>query len=118
MAGIYFHIPYCTQACHYCDFHFSTNTRQQAEMVEALIQELHLRKDYIGSAPVTSIYFGGGTPSLLSTEQLQRILHCCHALFAVEADAEVTFEANPDDMQAERLIEWRQAGVNRLSVGV
>lgn len=118
MAGIYFHIPFCSQACHYCDFHFSTNRSKQQEMVLALLEELRLRQPYLASEQVDSIYFGGGTPSLLSRMQLADLLSACHALFDVSASTEVTFEANPDDITPEQLSIWQDAGVNRLSVGI
>ena len=117
MAGIYFHIPFCKQACYYCDFHFSTNLTYRKEMVSALEKELRLRADYI-SEPVETVYFGGGTPSILPGEEISGLLEKVAALFAVHADAEVTVEANPDDLTIDKMRELRTAGVNRLSVGV
>lgn len=117
MAGIYIHIPFCAQACHYCDFHFSTSTRLQAPMVTALRNELRLRQCYLEET-VSSIYLGGGTPSLLSPEQLQGLLDDCKATFAVSKEAEVTLEANPDDISDQSITFWKAAGVNRLSVGI
>lgn len=118
MAGIYIHIPFCAQACHYCDFHFSTSTKQQAEMVDALCAELRLRRSYLEGAPVTSIYLGGGTPSLLTPAQLHALLQECHMHFVLSETAEITLEANPDDISMEALEVWKAAGVNRLSIGV
>jgi len=119
MAGIYLHIPFCRQACHYCNFHFSTSLQLKNDTVDALLKEMEARRDYIGRAPVETIYFGGGTPSLLTEEELGRILNKLHALFPIAPDAELTLEANPDDMAIPgRLTAWRQAGINRLSIGI
>jgi oxygen-independent coproporphyrinogen-3 oxidase len=118
MASIYFHVPFCRQACHYCDFHFSTSTNHLEEMVQTMIEELQARVAYLNDAPVTSIYFGGGTPSLLKIEHLQRMMDNCFQRFRVTADVEVTLEANPDDLGPEKLKALRHAGVNRLSIGV
>jgi len=119
MAGIYLHIPFCRQACHYCNFHFSTSLQHKNDIVDALLKEMEARRDYIGGAPVETIYFGGGTPSLLTLEELDRILDKLHALFPIAPGAELTLEANPDDMAIPgRLDAWRQAGINRLSIGI
>lgn len=118
MAGIYIHIPFCKQACYYCNFHFSTSRGRQAEMVSALLAELLLQKDYLAGAPVSSIYFGGGTPSLLQRMEIESLLAQCRLLFPVHADAEITLEANPDDLSPEKLQFLHTAGINRLSIGV
>ncbi|MCS3802312.1 radical SAM family heme chaperone HemW [Niastella sp. OAS944] len=118
MAGIYLHIPFCRQACHYCNFHFSTSLKLKNEFVEALLKEIHLQSTYLPSEPVNTIYFGGGTPSLLSIEELTSILQTLRQTFSVAADAEITLEANPDDIVEEKLNDWKQAGINRLSIGV
>ncbi|MFP4094005.1 MAG: radical SAM family heme chaperone HemW [Cyclobacteriaceae bacterium] len=118
MAGIYLHIPFCKQACHYCDFHFSTNTSRKTEMVEAIARELKLQQAYLDAEPVNTIYFGGGTPSLLSEKELNLLLEKMHRLFPVSEGAEITLEANPDDLKADKLIMMRQAGINRLSIGI
>lgn len=119
MAGIYVHIPFCRQACSYCDFHFSTNLARQQDMVEAILQEAILRQDHFPpGTEVQSIYFGGGTPSLLTEAQLAAILDKLHALFPVTASAEITLEANPDDLDRSRLAGMARAGVNRLSIGI
>jgi oxygen-independent coproporphyrinogen-3 oxidase len=117
MAGIYLHIPFCKKACHYCNFHFSTSTRQLPELVDALLREAELRRDYTGEK-VDTIYFGGGTPSLLGAEQLLAIIQALRKLYDVAADAEITLEANPDDINLPMLNSWKQAGINRLSIGV
>src|SRR5258707_10715412 len=119
MAGIYLHIPFCRQACHYCNFHFSTSLHRKNDFVSALLKEMEARRDYIGPAAVETIYLGGGTPSLLTEEELGRILDKLHALFPIAHGAEVTLEANPDDMAASAILKsWKQAGINRLSIGV
>lgn len=118
MAGIYLHIPFCRQACHYCNFHFSTSLKLKNEFVEALLKEIRLQKNYLPAEPVNTIYFGGGTPSLLTIDELTRILQALREQFSVAADAEVTLEANPDDIVEEKLKDWKQAGINRLSIGV
>ncbi|HAD34022.1 MAG TPA: coproporphyrinogen III oxidase, partial [Chitinophagaceae bacterium] len=118
MAGIYLHIPFCRKACHYCNFHFSTSLNAQNDFVVALLQEINLRKHYLQSRTVRSIYFGGGTPSLLHQDELRKILDALHEHFTIEQDAEVTLEANPDDLKPDNLQFWKATGINRLSVGV
>jgi oxygen-independent coproporphyrinogen III oxidase len=118
MAGIYIHIPFCKQACHYCNFHFSTSLRYKDDVVEAIISEINFRKNYPQGEPVKTIYFGGGTPSLLSLSDLNLILHKINSEFQVVKDAEITLEANPDDITDIKLLEWKQSGINRLSIGV
>ncbi|WP_207511821.1 radical SAM family heme chaperone HemW [Longitalea luteola] len=120
MAGIYLHIPFCRQACHYCNFHFSTSLRLKNEFVEALLKEISLQRNYLpaGSGPVNTIYFGGGTPSLLTIEELTSILQSLRQHFQIAADAEITLEANPDDLSEQKLVDWKQTGINRLSIGV
>ena len=117
MAGVYIHIPFCRKACHYCNFHFSTSGRLREEFVNALLQEMELRKTYL-SEGVSTIYLGGGTPSILPSADIERILRRLMRTFAVDRDAEITLEANPDDIKAANLDEWRQIGINRLSIGV
>jgi len=118
MAGIYLHIPFCRQACHYCNFHFSTSLKLKNEFVDALLKEIGLQTNYLPAEPVHTIYFGGGTPSLLTIDELKAILHALHKNFSVDAGVEITLEANPDDLNADKLSAWKQAGVNRLSIGV
>jgi oxygen-independent coproporphyrinogen-3 oxidase len=117
MAGIYIHIPFCKKACHYCNFHFSTAKGQVPAMVNAIRREAALNRSYI-SENIQTIYFGGGTPSLLSEEEIRSIINDIHTLFTVVDDAEITLEANPDDIHIENLRSWKQSGVNRLSIGV
>ena len=117
MSGIYIHIPFCKKACHYCDFHFSTSLKYADEMVESICKEIKLKKDRI-SGQVGSIYFGGGTPSILPEASLQKIFDAINQTFSVSADAEITIETNPDDLTAQKLKELKQLPVNRFSVGI
>jgi len=118
MAGIYIHIPFCKQACHYCDFHFSTNRSSQSEMVEMFRTEIELQRSFLSGEAIDTIYFGGGTPSLLSPTQLSGLLETLYRHHPISISPEITLEANPDDLSMERLIEFRHAGINRLSIGV
>ncbi|MBK7849873.1 MAG: radical SAM family heme chaperone HemW [Bacteroidetes bacterium] len=118
MPGLYLHIPFCKQACNYCDFHFSTTHNTKSAMLEAMRKEIGLRSDYLGTNQLSTIYFGGGTPSLLTGDELKGIFETINRNFSVDSDAEITLEANPDDLTAERLDEIRSAGVNRLSIGI
>jgi len=116
MAGIYFHIPFCRKACTYCDFHFST-TDAREPLLDAMEIELLLRAPEIGAAPVSTIYFGGGTPSLLEPARIASFIQQARDLFRLQSDAEITLEANPDDITAERLEHWKAMGITRLSLG-
>ncbi|MFM9051954.1 MAG: radical SAM family heme chaperone HemW [Bacteroidota bacterium] len=118
MAGIYFHIPFCHQACHYCDFHFTTVKGDEDRVVQAMLKELQARKGELENASVSSIYFGGGTPSLLPASMLFRLLNATRTSFQVTTDAEVTLEANPEDLTTEKLASWSDHGINRLSIGI
>ena len=118
MAGIYIHIPFCKQACYYCDFHFSTNQERRGEMVQAIAGELSLQKNYLEGEPVQTIYFGGGTPSLLTKEELDVILGGIHTNFQVTDVPEITLEANPDDLSVTKFRALRESGINRLSIGI
>ena len=117
MAGIYIHIPFCRKACHYCNFHFSTQTQHINAFVEALLIEIELRGNYI-SSPIQTIYFGGGTPSLLSAEQISSIVQKLQTNFDLTQLKEFTLEANPDDISSDNLLLWKNMGVNRLSLGI
>lgn len=118
MAGIYLHVPFCKQACHYCDFHFSVNQELRTRIVEAMATELTLQRSYLNNGTVKTIYFGGGTPSLLSATELKQLLSTVRGTFSVVAEPEVTLEANPDDLTPGKLSELRALGVNRLSIGI
>lgn len=126
MAGIYIHIPFCKQACHYCNFHFSTSLRYKNELVDALLKEIESfpltspRQSSEKAKPglIETIYFGGGTPSLCTKEEIKTILETIKSVFTVDPDAEVTLEANPDDINEQALASWKEAGINRLSIGI
>lgn len=118
LAGIYLHIPFCKQACIYCNFHFVSSLRNHKEMIEAMLCEIDNRKDYIENEEIESIYFGGGTPSLLDNDHIERFLDKINKNFNVKNSAEITLEANPDDLNAERLKRYRKIGINRLSIGI
>ncbi|HEY0045930.1 MAG TPA: radical SAM family heme chaperone HemW [Flavobacterium sp.] len=118
MAGIYIHIPFCRQACHYCDFHFSTSMDRKVEMVDALARELALRKKEFKAEVVETIYFGGGTPSVLSTEQIEFLIQSVYDNFAVSDSPEITLEANPDDLTKDVIATLAASRVNRLSIGI
>lgn len=119
MAGLYIHIPYCRQACSYCDFHFSTGLQSKGSMVSAIIAELNLRKGFFGdSVALQTIYLGGGTPSLLSSAELEQLWEAIHHQFDVKEDAEITLEANPDDLTLAYLTFLKSLGINRLSIGI
>ena len=118
MAGIYLHIPFCKQACNYCDFHFSTSMKMKVHFVQAIIQEIELRKDVFANEFISSVYFGGGTPSLLSEQDLDSIFEKLYKSFKIDADAEITLEINPDDLTFEKIQQLKDSPVNRLSIGV
>ncbi len=115
--GIYIHIPFCKQACHYCDFHFSTSLRKKGELVDALCKELVLRKNEL-LGKVETIYLGGGTPSLLSFEELQQIFETIYTNFKISESPEITLEANPDDLSNNLIIQLSKSPINRLSIGI
>lgn len=117
MAGIYIHIPYCKQACYYCNFAFSTSQKSMPEMIPVICEEAITRKTYIREK-IETIYFGGGTPSLVGTAALQQILQTLYAHFDISREAEITLEANPDDIHPDNLTQWKKLGINRLSIGV
>ncbi|MGN6493259.1 MAG: radical SAM family heme chaperone HemW [Agriterribacter sp.] len=118
MAGIYIHIPFCKQACLYCNFHFSTSLRLKNDITEALLKEIEMSVQYKDNPVVETIYLGGGTPSLLDENELSCIFEALYSKFRIAAGAEVTLEANPDDISQAQLDVWKQIGINRLSVGV
>lgn len=118
MAGIYIHIPFCKQACHYCDFHFSTSMKYKDEMINALLLEIDLRRNFLKDEAIETIYFGGGTPSIIPTKDLDAILKKIHQHFEVSSSVEVTLEANPDDLNKDFIKSIYHQGVNRLSIGV
>ena len=118
MSGIYIHIPFCKQACHYCDFHFSTSLKKKDEMVLALAKEIKMRKHEAANEFIETIYFGGGTPSILSVEDIQFLIDSVYQNYNVVTHPEITVEANPDDLTKERIINLSKNKVNRLSIGI
>ena len=118
MSGIYIHIPFCKQACHYCDFHFSTNLKKKDEMVLALAKEIEMRKSEFQDEIVETIYFGGGTPSILQIADLKFLIDAVYKNYKVVENPEITVEANPDDLTENRIIELSNNKVNRLSIGI
>ncbi len=122
MPGIYLHIPFCKQACHYCDFHFSTSLKSKDDLVNALIEEITLRRDFFregnSNPQIDTIYLGGGTPSLLMQDDLFRIFNALAKNFSIATRAEITLEANPDDLSLTKLKELKQTPINRLSIGL
>jgi len=117
-ASIYIHIPFCKQACHYCDFHFSTSMKKKDELIQCIAKELELRKEELQNQTIETIYFGGGTPSLLTIDELQFLIHSVHDHFKVVDNPEITLEANPDDLSKEVIIQLSKSPINRLSIGV
>ncbi|MDV7139894.1 radical SAM family heme chaperone HemW [Maribacter sp. TH_r10] len=118
MSGIYIHIPFCKQACHYCDFHFSTSMAKKDSMLEALKKELVLRKDEFKDEQVGTIYFGGGTPSVLDTNEINDLIITVQSHYKVIENPEITLEANPDDLSNGKIVQLSQSAVNRLSIGI
>ena len=125
MSGIYIHIPFCKQACHYCDFHFSTSMKKKEEMVLAIAKEIQMRKSEFAlldgarsDATIETIYFGGGTPSVLTSEEINFLITEVYKNYSVSENPEITLEANPDDLSSERIIELSKSRINRLSIGI
>ena len=117
MSGIYIHIPFCKNACHYCDFHFSTSLQKMPDMVQAIEKEILLQQNYL-SDTINTLYFGGGTPSLLQKQDLNKLITLLTENFRIADTAEITLESNPDDITQEKADEWREAGINRVSIGI
>jgi oxygen-independent coproporphyrinogen-3 oxidase len=118
MSGIYIHIPFCKQACYYCDFHFSTSLKKKDELVKALARELILRKGELQNQTIETIYFGGGTPSLLTIDELRLLIDSIYLNYSVSDNPEITLEANPDDLSKQKLNDLTTSRINRLSIGI
>jgi putative oxygen-independent coproporphyrinogen III oxidase len=118
MAGIYIHIPFCKRKCHYCNFFSVASLSGKDSILPAIEDEIRLRRNYLDGEEVKTIYFGGGTPSMLSSYEINRLLYTVIENFEVSEDVEITLEANPDDLSLEKLTELRKAGINRLSIGI
>lgn len=115
---LYLHVPFCRKACHYCDFHFSTTLRDKEALVGAMVQELKLQEGFLPSKELHTLYFGGGTPSLLTKKELELLLSTIRSQYHLKPDAEITLEANPDDLSTEVLRDLAELGINRLSIGI
>lgn len=115
---LYIHIPFCRQACHYCDFHFSTSLKAKTEIVQAICHEIFLQKDYLQDKNLETIYFGGGTPSLLEEVDFIQIFDTIFKHFNIKLNAEITLEANPDDLTKQKLLLFKKYHINRLSIGI
>ena len=118
MASIYIHIPYCKQQCTYCNFHFRIAQDDKKEMLKSIKKEILMRQSYLNGAKISSIYFGGGTPSILNKGEIQSLIHTIHNNFKIDIDAEITLECNPDDLDKKKLLELKEIGINRLSIGI
>ncbi|MCK5402120.1 MAG: radical SAM family heme chaperone HemW [Flavobacteriaceae bacterium] len=118
MSGIYIHIPFCKQACYYCDFHFSTSLKKKDELIRALVKELELRQGELHKQSIETIYFGGGTPSLLTNDELRLLIDSVYKYYNVIDNPEITLEANPDDLSKKRINELTDTQINRLSIGI
>ena len=117
MAGIYVHIPFCKMACHYCNFHFSTLSNY-SELVSSIINEIDANQKKFNYSDISTIYFGGGTPSIIDTDLLDNIIFKINNKFNISDNCEITIEANPDDISTKKLIKWKEIGFNRISLGV
>jgi len=118
MAGIYVHIPFCKQSCYYCDFHFSTNQSLKADIIHAIALEVAMQENYLQGEEIETIYFGGGTPSLLTKEELEVIFNSIYKHYSIRALPEITLEANPDDLTKEKIQILKEVGINRVSLGI
>jgi len=118
LAGIYIHIPFCAQKCHYCDFYSLASLKYRDKVIESIIKEIEFRKDFLGDAIVNTIYFGGGTPSILTISEIKTIIDQLYTNYSIAEDPEITLEANPEDLNSEFLRDLKCIGINRLSIGI
>ena len=118
MGAIYIHIPFCKQACYYCDFHFTTSLKKKEDMIAAIIKEIELRKSELNNTIIETIYFGGGTPSVLSINEINKIIDAIYQNHTVVSSPEITLEANPDDLSDEKIKSLSKSPINRLSIGI
>ena len=118
MGGIYIHVPFCKQQCHYCDFHFSTSLKNKNELLNALLSEMRLRNSFFDETKIGTIYLGGGTPSLLSADEINSLYHQLNQHFDLSKVEEVTMEANPDDLTEEKIHAYKATPINRFSIGI
>lgn len=118
MAGIYIHIPYCKKKCIYCNFYFQISQKNKKELIKSIIKEIELRKNYLKNLSINTVYFGGGTPSVLEKKEIKKILNQIYTTFNINNDAEITMECNPEDINLSKLKFLKTIGFNRLSIGV
>ena len=118
MAGIYIHIPFSKKKCHYCDFYITTNKNNVTKLIEAIQFELILRKKFLDGSNVETIYIGGGTPSMINPEYIEKVINQIKNNFEINSNIEISLEANPDDINYENLNKWKKYGINRISLGV
>ena len=118
MAGIYIHIPFCNKKCYYCDFYSITNLKNKDYFIKALIKEISLKKNYLKNNKITTLYFGGGTPTILNISDLKKIINKIHKTFDLSKLKEFTIEANPENLTKDYINKIKQLGVNRISIGV
>ena len=118
MPGIYLHIPYCSQKCTYCDFYFKISQNDKLDLLECMKKEIESSNNYFNNNTIDSIYFGGGTPSVLNLNEIKNILNCINKNYSVDKNVEITLEANPEDINLNLVKEYKKAGINRLSIGV
>ena len=118
MAGIYFHIPFCKTRCSYCDFYSTTDKNKVPELIKAELKEVDLRKNYLSNEVIETIYFGGGTPSLISPGNIEKLINTVYKNFKIDANLEITIEVNPDDINSNKIKLYNKIGVNRISVGL
>jgi len=118
VAGIYIHIPFCRQACHYCNFHFSTSLKQKDKLLKSICTEIKEREAYLESNQIASVYLGGGTPSILDGKDLEPIFDCISKYYTLENNCEITLEVNPDDVSKSQVNQWLSCGINRISLGI
>ena len=118
MPGIYLHIPYCSQKCTYCDFYFKISQNDKLDLLVCMKKEIKFSNNYFNNETIDSIYFGGGTPSVLNLHEIKNILNCINKNYSVDSNVEITLEANPEDINLNLVKEYKKAGINRLSIGV
>ena len=118
MAGIYLHIPFCKKMCHYCDFYHIISPGEHSEFIASIISEAEQRKEYTGTETISTIYIGGGTPSVLATGEIEKILNALYRIFKIDQECEITIELNPDDVTREFTGQIKELGINRISLGV
>src|SRR6187549_995438 len=118
MAGIYLHIPFCKQACHYCDFHFSTSLQTKTDVLRSLEQEIISRKGELEGQEIETIYLGGGTPSILEIDEIKKLLEIIYIHYSISKFPEITLEANPDDLTEKKLRSLKETMINRFSIGI